>query len=228
MLKMEFLGFQTFGFLKFKSLFQIGFFFNFLTHLTTFIHNMILGKLTAIVEAENWGKLKEFFVPHESESMEVKSIIELLFSIHTVYLRETIPDTEVAILIPITRRYFSTVYKLYEDDFIFLFFMGQRLWVAGYFFCNFSDDDIRKIQKKAVEVSDDHLRFLANWSYQRGLGKGVKTYLNLANEILENRPDLIAWLHEFGYAGQHVINGLNYDNRDYLKNNNQNASSQPF
>ncbi|GHT18555.1 hypothetical protein FACS189429_5250 [Bacteroidia bacterium] len=147
-------------------------------------------------------------------SNEVEVNVRVIYALHNILVEEETLDCEQIQISSLLKQYFQESYDKFQENAEYLFFIGKILYVAEWYFG--IDDDTKSIkdriafhmQKKTIEKEPDNI--LYQWAYFLSLNEREKTFL-LSKEILcGNNQNYLIWLKNKGFAGNYIIDSLEY------------------
>ncbi|MDR1203746.1 MAG: hypothetical protein LBL58_19225 [Tannerellaceae bacterium] len=150
----------------------------------------------------------------EKYPYDVEVYIRTIYLIHNILVEEDYPNNEHDEMASLLKKYFDESYSLFSENTEYLFFIGEILHIAEWYFG--LEDTILAIemQKKAMEKEPGNL--LYEWAYRLSYpGDIVAGYL--ANQLIEHEKGKVDWLKSKGFPGNYVLEHLQMSNQKYLE-----------
>lgn len=146
---------------------------------------------------------------------DVKATVMLLYLLHNLLIEEDLLklgyDHDALANELLTQ--FRSAQERFNDDPVFLFFVGIILHIAEWYF---GQDDVSlalRMQKRATEIEPDNILF--QFSYLFSLGE-QKRAVSLAKKLMIDE-ECLQWLRSYGFAGDYVVELIQSTASDKLR-----------
>jgi hypothetical protein len=172
-------------------------------------------------EKQDWKpavELVENLIKKYPNSVEV--YIRTIYLLHNILVEEYYPNDKHDEMANLLKACFDKSYGLFSENAEYLFFIGEILHIAEWYFG--LEDTILAIemQKKAMDKEPGNL--LYEWAYRMSCsGDVVADYL--ANQLIRHEKGKVSWLKSKGFPGYYMLEHLQMSNEKYLE---QKASQQ--
>ncbi len=156
-------------------------------------------------------RLVNKFLDQYPDDVEIN--IRSLYFFHNILVEEEYPKGDHEYLSNLLKKYFNQSYAIFSNNPEYLFFMGNILHIAEWYFglnneSNSLEENLAfEMQKRAFEIEPKNL--LYEWSYTFTKNEKKRAFV-LSDKILHSDPYYVNWLRTKGFPGKYIIESLNY------------------
>lgn len=136
-----------------------------------------------------------------------------IYILHNILVEEEYSNEEQDILIYLLPKWFNQSRVKFSENAEYLFFIGEILHIAEWYFGLEDTELALEFHKKAMEKEPGNV--LYEWAYRFSYPEDVIADY-LANQIITNGKDKISWLETRGFPGEYILERLKMSSDKYL------------
>jgi len=145
---------------------------------------------------------------------DVELNIRAIYLLHNILVEEEYSNEEQDKMIDLLQEWFNQSKEKFSENAEYLFFIGEILHIAEWYFGLEDTKLAMEFHKKAMEKEPGNL--LYEWAYRFSYpGNIVAGYL--AHQLITNEKNKVRWLKSKGFPGEYILEHLEASNQEYLK-----------
>lgn len=148
------------------------------------------------------------------KSNDVELYIRSLYILHNIIVEERCSETLSLKMEGLLREIFVETRKRFSENSEYIFFIGEILHIAEWYWGLEDTSTAIAFHKKAFELEPRNLLF--EWAYRYSDNEDTESGF-LACKILENDKSRVAWLVSKGFPGQYILRRLESSCKDFIE-----------